>query len=87
MTKRIYVCTRSLAENKKNNDRRLPPVVVRVDNGPEQYAHRVECLGASVTRFDEKGAFGDGEGPHIWEQTEGPVYIFRDDLDKPIYIL
>lgn len=84
--KRIYVCTRSLRENLELKNSVMPPVVVREDGGPEHYAHKVEIHGDSVTRFDLKGAHGDGQGPHIWVETDAAVTLYRG-IDGPVTLL
>jgi hypothetical protein len=79
MVKRVYVCTRSLAENLKENRLSKPPIVVRVDNGPEHYGVAVEIHGPSKAETRVEGAHWDGEGPHVWVETEADIVLHRLD--------
>lgn len=84
--KRLYVCTRSLVENIKAKDCHLPPCVLRIDQGKEIYAKRVEIHGEAEFRFDLNGAHGDGQGPHMWVETEASVTV-HSDVEPPITFL
>jgi hypothetical protein len=78
MVKRVYVCTRSLAENLKEKRLVKPPIVVRIDQGPEHYGWAVEIHGPSEACTSLEGAHGDNEGPHIWVETQADIVLHVD---------
>lgn len=82
--KRIYVCTRSLAENLKQKRIVMPPIVVRENSGPEHYGVAVEINGPSKTVARPEGAFWDGEGPHVWVETDAEVVLHKL-VDAPVF--